>query len=206
MVQSTSAPNARDRLLFAALKLVREEGYDSTSVDDLCREAGVTKGAFFHHFASKEQLAVEGTKFWTKVTGAAFLGAAYHAHADPFDQLIGYVEFRRELLKGRSLAEFSCFLGTMVQEKYAASPAIRDACLEGIMSHASTVEEIIAAAKAHHCPEASWSPQSLALHTQTVIQGAFILAKATNDATTADDMIAHLKRYIELLFNKNRED
>jgi len=206
MAQTQTSAPARDKLLGAALKLVREEGYDSTSVDELCQEAGVTKGAFFHHFASKEQLAVEATKFWTKVTSQAFVAAEYHKFEDPLDQLIGYVEFRRELLKGRTLAEYTCFLGTMVQEKYATSPAIREACLEGIMTHAGTIEDIIIAAKARHCPNASWSPQSLALHTQAVIQGAYVLAKATTQMETADDMIVHLRRYIELLFHHAKED
>lgn len=192
--------------MFAALQLVREEGYDSTSVDDLCKAAGVTKGGFFHHFSSKEDLAVDATKLWTKVTGQAFANADYNGFEDPLDRLIGYVEFRRELLKGRTLAEFTCFLGTMVQEKYAASPAIREACREAIFSHAGTVEDMVSAAKARHAPGASWSAQSLALHTQAVIQGAFILAKATTDAQTADDMIVHLRRYIELLFHHAKED
>jgi TetR/AcrR family transcriptional repressor of nem operon len=196
----------RTKLLSAALQLVREEGYDGTSVDDLCRAAQVTKGAFFHHFASKEALAVEATRFWTEITGRAFAGADYNGFEDPLDRLIGYVEFRRELLKGRTLPEFTCFLGTMVQEKYATSPAIREACREAIFAHAGTVEEMIKAAKARHAPDAAWSAQSLALHTQAVMQGAFVLAKATNDVQTADDMIVHLRRYIELLFHHGNEN
>lgn len=39
-----------------------------------------------------------------------------------------------------------------------------------------------------------------ALHTQGVIQGAFILAKATGGAEIAADSIEHLRRYIEMLF------
>lgn len=201
-----STTETKTKLLAAALKLVREEGYDATTVDELCKTANVTKGAFFHHFASKEQLAVEATRFWTMVTGAAFAEAEYNKFEDPLDQLIGYVEFRRDLLKGRTLAEFSCFLGTMVQEKYATSPLIREACLEGIMTHAGTIEEMIKAAKAKHAPHALWSTQSLALHTQAVIQGAYVLAKATNSCETADDMIVHLRRYIELLFHHGNEN
>ncbi|MDP8998470.1 MAG: TetR/AcrR family transcriptional regulator, partial [Pseudomonadota bacterium] len=55
---------AKTRLLASAVKLVRESGYDATTVDELCLEAGVTKGAFFYHFQSKEALAVAATKFW----------------------------------------------------------------------------------------------------------------------------------------------
>ena len=49
---------ARVALLDAALSEILARGYSATTVDDLCRAAGVTKGAFFHHFDSKEALAV----------------------------------------------------------------------------------------------------------------------------------------------------
>ena len=196
----------KTRLLGAALNLVRHTGYDATSVDDLCKTANVTKGAFFHHFATKEQLAVEATQFWTEVTSQVFAAAEYNKFEDPLDQLIGYVEFRRQLLVGRSLPECTCFLGTMVQEKFESSPAIRAACFEGIAVHAENIEAIILAAKLKHAPKATWSPNSLALFTQATIQGAFVLAKAKNDVMLADDMIVHLRRYIELLFQHAMED
>jgi TetR/AcrR family transcriptional repressor of nem operon len=201
-----SKADTKTRLLGAALTLVRTNGYDATSVDDLCKAAGVTKGAFFHHFSTKEDLAVAAAGFWSDVTGQLFATAPYHAYEDPLDQLIAYVEFRRQLLDGRSLPECTCYLGTMVQEKFDSSPAIRSACYRGITGHAHEVEKIIAAAKARHAPDASWSPESLALHTQAVIQGAFVLAKAKNDVGLAADMILHLRRYIELLFHYAKED
>jgi AcrR family transcriptional regulator len=49
---------ARQKLLDATLALIRKKGYSSTSVDELCAQAGVTKGAFFHHFKSKDALAI----------------------------------------------------------------------------------------------------------------------------------------------------
>ena len=199
-------PSARVRLLGAALKLVREQGYDATSVDSLCGAAGVTKGAFFHHFASKEELGVAATQFWTQVTSQVFAQADYHRFEDPLDQLIGYVDFRIQLLEGRSLAECTCLLGTMAQEKFESSPAIRDACFEGIHIHATEVAKMIAAAKMRHAPQATWGVESLALYTQSVIQGAFVLAKAKNDVALAADMIRHLRRYIELLFHHAKED
>ena len=48
--------NARSKLLDAAIALIRQQGFSATTVDQLCGMAGVTKGAFFHHFASKDAL------------------------------------------------------------------------------------------------------------------------------------------------------
>ncbi len=201
----TGATSARTKLLDAALMLIRQRGYDGMAVDDLCREVGVTKGAFFHHFKSKEALAVAATVFWTEMTGQIFASASYQLLDDPLDRLLAYVDFRAHLLAGRTLPESTCLLGMLAQEKFDTSPVIRDACLAGINAHAETVAEMIAAAKKSYAPDAAWSPESLALYTQAAIQGAFVLAKAKNDAGVAVDMIKHLRRYIVLLFQPREE-
>jgi TetR/AcrR family transcriptional repressor of nem operon len=197
----TPAPAApsRQRLLDAALHEFRSRGYAATTVDDLCRAAGVGKGSFFHHFPSKEALALEAVGHWNAMTGALFAQAPYHAPADPRDRVLAYVDFRGALLQG-DLADFTCLLGTIVQETYDSHPALRDACRNGIELHADTLVDDIAKAKAKYAPDAGWSPQSLALFTQAALQGAFILAKAQGGAQAASDAVSHLRRYVESLF------
>jgi TetR/AcrR family transcriptional repressor of nem operon len=196
-----ATPDARRKLLDAALSLIRAQGYTATSVDELCRMAGVTKGAFFHHFESKEALGVAAADYWSEVTGRLFAAAPYHRHADPLDRLLGYVDFRKALLQGLP-AEFTCLAGTMVQETFATSPDIRDACDRSISDHAAKVEADIAEAMRDRGIDAGWTAASLAFHTQAVLQGAFILAKAKGGPAIAADSIEHLKRYIGLLFGR----
>ncbi len=194
---------ARQQLLAAAFSLIRAKGYSSTSVDELCAKAGVTKGAFFHHFKSKDALAVAAANHWSEITGAFFETAPYHAHSDPLDRVLGYLDFRKAILKGE-IAEFTCLVGTMVQEIYGTNPDIRDACGASISRHAARIETDIAAAMMRHRIRTRWTAESLALHTQAVLQGAFILAKATGDAAVAAASIDHLRRYIEMLFQPAR--
>jgi len=192
---------ARDRLLEAARDVIRARGFAATSVDDLCNAAGVTKGAFFHHFESKEALGVAAAAFWAETTSAFFAAAPYHDHADPLDRVLGYIAFRRTIIDG-DLAAFTCLVGTMAQEVYASHPAIREACAASIFSHAATIEPDIAAAMAAHGVGGELTAASLAVHTQAVLQGAFILAKATGDADVARDSVDHLARYVRLLFGR----
>ena len=198
---STSRPDARTRLLEAAVAIVRRQGFAATSVDELCREAGVTKGAFFHHFPSKEALGVAAAEHWSSTTAALFAAAPYHDHEDPLDRVLAYIDFRGALIADRAVPEFTCLVGTMTQEAYATSDAIRQACADSIFGHADTLVADIEAAILRYRIKPDWTAISLACHTQAVLQGAFILAKAKGDADFAHESVAHLRRYVELLFS-----
>jgi len=199
MSAATTHPDSRTRLLDAAMHLVRAQGYAATTVDDICRAAGLTKGAFFHHFKSKEDLALAAAAHFSAMAEEVFGAAPYRLFADPLDRLLGYVDFRSAIL-ARPIPEFTCLLGTMVQEAYDTHPAIRHACNAHIGAHAADVAKDIAAAKALYAPAATWSAESLALYTQAVLQGAFILAKAKNGSDVGRECLAHLRRYLEQLF------
>ena len=131
-----------------------------------------------------------------------FSTAPYRDLPDPVDRLLGYVDFRKAILKG-DLPEFTCLLGTMVQEAYGTHPAIRRACDTHVGAHAAEVAKDIAMAKALYAPSAQWSAESLALYMQAVLQGAFVLAKAKGGPEVARDCLAHLRRYLLQLFHRS---
>ena len=53
-----SEPKTKDKLIEAALRLMLAKGYPATTVDEICASAGVSKGSFYHFFATKEELAL----------------------------------------------------------------------------------------------------------------------------------------------------
>jgi TetR/AcrR family transcriptional repressor of nem operon len=201
--QQPGKSGARQKLIDAAILAIREQGYTATSVDDLCGRVGITKGAFFHHFKSKEALAIAAIEDWTERSSTLFEATPYRAHSDPLERILSYLDFRKALLVG-PLAEFTCLAGTMVQEVYASHPDIAKACEACICGHAAMLEVDIAAAMKRYRVRAHWTATSLSLHMQAVMQGAFILAKAGGGADAAIVTIEHLRQYIELLFKKER--
>lgn len=195
---------ARVGLLDAAATVIRSKGYAATTVDDLCAAAGVSKGAFFHHFESKEALAVAAADHWSTTTGALFDGADFHRHEHAADRVLGYLDLRSAIIDG-PLAEFTCLVGTMAQETFDSAPTIRDASGASILGHAATLEADIRTAliEAGFDGDVAAEARSLAVHTQAVIQGAFVVAKAGNDPDLARDSIRHLRRYMACRLDRN---
>ena len=137
---------SKTKLLDAAVHVIRAKGYAATTIDDICHKAGVTKGSFFHHFKSKDELALAAASHWGTMTDGFFAAAPYHKLQDPLQRLFGYVDLRGEILQGE-LPDYTCLLGTLVQETYATHPDIRAACDKGMSSHIAELTRDVEAAE-----------------------------------------------------------
>lgn len=196
---------ARIRLLDAARDLFRQKGYAGTSVEDICRAAEVTKGAFFHNFPGKQALGVAVAHYWHETTSAFFAGAPYHRSTDPLDRVLSYIAFRQSMIEGEA-SQYSCLAGTLVQEVHQSAPDIRQACAHAIFAHAATLEADIEAARQERGIDAGWSAAGLARHIHAVLQGGLVMAKAGQDPELARETLDHLARYIRQLFRLPMED
>jgi TetR/AcrR family transcriptional regulator, transcriptional repressor for nem operon len=193
---------SRTRLLDASLRVIRTKGYSATRVEDICEAAGLTKGGFFHHFKSKEDMAIAAAEHFAAMAESIFAVAPYRHKTDPLDRLLGYVDFRKSIIQGE-LPDYTCLLGTMVQETYETHPLIRKVCDRCISAHAATLVGDIQAAVRKYGLHPQWTIESLAFHIQSVIQGAFILAKAQQSSEVASGCLDHLRRYIACLFHRS---
>jgi TetR/AcrR family transcriptional regulator, transcriptional repressor for nem operon len=199
MVAVRTKSNTKARLLEAAVYTIRAKGYSGTTVDDLCHAAGVTKGGFFHYFTSKEEIAVAAADQFSLMADHLFTTAPYTNLVDPVERLLAYLDYRKAILLGE-LPEYTCLLGTMVQESYQTHPVIRDACEKHLDLHVAMLERDILEAMASRGIRGEWTAESLGVYMQAVIQGAFIFAKAKGGPDAAADCLDHLRRYLEFLF------
>ncbi|PKQ00493.1 MAG: TetR/AcrR family transcriptional regulator [Alphaproteobacteria bacterium HGW-Alphaproteobacteria-13] len=197
----TPRGSAREKLIAAAHQEVRRYGYTATTVDQICAAAGVTKGAFFHHFESKEALAVAAAQAWTERARPMFEMPPYTRLEDPLDRLLGHLDFRFSMLHG-PVDGFTCFIGTMVQDAYATSEPIRLACEASIAAYCDALLPDIEAAMERYGAPGGMTAMDLARHVQSVLQGGFVLAKTTNDPAIARESVAHLTRYVRMIFGR----
>jgi len=140
-------------------------------------------------------MVLEAVAHWGTWTDGIFETAPYAAAPDPRDRLFGYLDFRRDLLD-HTVPQFTCLMGTLVQETYATHPVVRAACDRGMSTHVAFLTRDIEAARLRYAPDAAWTAESVGYFIQAVLQGSFIFAKAKQDADVARGNLAHLRRYV----------
>ncbi|HEX5480142.1 MAG TPA: TetR family transcriptional regulator, partial [Dehalococcoidia bacterium] len=84
--QGERRATTRARLIEAALDVFALAGYEHAGVDDIAAAAGVSKGAFYFHFTTKQDILLELLRIWS-VRRTARLTAACHADGGPADRL-----------------------------------------------------------------------------------------------------------------------
>lgn len=188
-------------LLDAAAKLVLEEGFAATSVEDVCSAAGLTKGSFFHYFGSKEELASALLEDHVARRSKEFAAAPFQRLADPLRRVYGAVDYVAETCREEARAG-GCLLGNFAQELAFSHPGIRAACDDCFSGQAEWFARELAAAKRLHAPRASFDPAGLAEHWVAVAQGAVLLAKTKRDPGVAAKSLGHFKRYLKGLFER----
>ena len=85
-VQSVELPETKRKIVDAGVSHMRKQGFNATTVDDICSTAGVTKGAFFHYFKSKEDIAKATLQRFRETKAQEFQDASFRKLADPLDR------------------------------------------------------------------------------------------------------------------------
>lgn len=193
--------NARHALLGVGTELMRRSGYSATSVDEICTAAGVTKGAFFHHFPSKEALAKECLNQWQEHMATAHRGAAYQSLEDPVAKVLGAIDFMIEMMANPD-AEQSCLAGTTLQEVSATNPALRAAAHECLLAGQQYFQSLLDAACEDR--QLQLDTASLAEHWMSTVQGSLLLAKGARDPMVIQRNLTHFRSYLAALLNQPR--
>lgn len=192
MAQERSEATKRN-LIGAATELVRRKGYNATSVDDICQQAGITKGAFFHHYSSKEALVEAALSAWHDGVAEQLKDAPFQRLKDPRKRVLGFMDFfiaafsQPEMLK-------SCLAGTTVQEAAETHPRLRDAanhCFSGLEQSFGTL-----LAEATSSSRKKPDIAGLASLWVAVMQGSLILYKASRDEQVIARNLTQIRDHI----------
>lgn len=187
------AEATRGKLIETGTDLVRRQGYNATSVDDICKAAGITKGAFFHHFPSKEALMEACLLTWDQRMAAMEAGAEFQKARDPRKRVLGYMDTFFAIFDDPKVLK-SCPVGTAVQEAAHTHPGIQAAAKSCFASAGGRFQELLDAAAKGSRKKVDTA--SLAAFWMATLQGSLILYKANTDAAAFRKNLAHARDYI----------
>ena len=183
---------------------MRQKGFNATTVDDICAAAEVTKGAFFHYFKSKEDIARAAVERFGYGKGQDLHDAPFRNLADPLDRVYGRLDFIKESVGGDSRLTRGCLIGMLAQELSSTNAELRAVCHDLFVRMAEDFGQDLRQAKSIYAPDAGFDPGKLAVLFVSVFQGSSLLAKAADSNAVLIENIEQFRGYLQSLFGQRR--
>ena len=198
-VPNESGDSAREKLVAAAIELFRQHGFTATPVDRICTGAGVTKGAFFHHFKSKEAIAEAAVEEWCRRRVALYTEDLGDPNDDPLERFFRWIDglIRSVRRPGEGPV---CLLGMVAQEMAGEHEGMRELCRERLTGWTGLATQLLGAAKRVHRPRVDFDPEEVGWMLNSLWQGSLLVAKTRRDPEVVASNLSHARAYVEGLF------
>jgi TetR/AcrR family transcriptional repressor of nem operon len=198
--QTIELPETKRKILDAGVQIMRSKGFSATSVDDVCLGAGVSKGAFFHYFKSKDELARAAADIFSENNARQIHDAPFKRLTDPLARVFGRLDFVRELAGGSERVTKGCLIGMFAQELSSSHPELRRVCQESFCRVARDFEQDLTEAKAQYAPQAGFTPKRLALMYVAMVQGSLMMAKTADSNDILAENLEQFRQCLQSLF------
>lgn len=193
----------RENLLAAAERLILERGYAGTTIDDVLRATDLTKGAFFHHFKTKADLARAVAERYFENDMALFQEFSERADRlsdDPLERVIIFLRLFNEYLDGLGRPFPGCIFASYTYESHQFGPDVKDYISKSLDIWSGLFEQKLEALIQARPPKEKVTARQLAEMIVTAIEGGFMMTKAKNDPTWTQRQSNEFQRYLRLLF------
>jgi TetR/AcrR family transcriptional repressor of nem operon len=193
----------RQRILDSAHDLILQEGYAGTSIDQILAQSGVTKGAFFHHFASKDAMAGALFEKYLEADLRVFertFGRAERLTSDPLQQVLLTIGFMEEIYAPLESAHAGCLLASFAYQNELMTPERRDQSVASFMVWREAFEAKLREAESLYQPVVALDLEAVADMLSVVLEGGYIMSKLLDDGQLVVRYLRVLRSYFELAF------
>jgi len=189
----------RARILDAAETLMVRNGFAGTSVDQILTESGSSKGAFFHHFPSKQDLAVALMERYVEADlGQLRLAlAAVSEVADPVERALGFLAYFETWAEELISEDSACLYIAALSEQDLLDADIRGALQRGILTWRTEVAALLRAALAERPDAPPLDPDDLADHLFATFEGGFLLCRSLQSAAPMRAQLRVFRQLVE---------
>lgn len=200
----TAETSTRDRILDAAERLVHRHGFASTTVDAVIAAAPTSKGAFFHHFPTKSELGQALVARYARADAEVLehlLRAAEQISDDPAEQMVELIRDLERHVDDVALEQPGCLFVSFLYSREQVDPQTLTTIVDSVELWRGRLSSRLRMAARQHPPVINVDLTSLADHVFTVLEGGFVLARATGETARLRAQLGHLRRYLALVFD-----
>jgi TetR/AcrR family transcriptional repressor of nem operon len=195
----------REKILQEATRLFTLKGYHDTKLDEILRAAGVTSGAFFHHFRSKEELAFAVMDWYTEQRRHELTqieqGLRPAASADPLESVFRWLDATQERFRRRAARqEAGCIFGNLSTALSDTHAGFRERLAEAFDQMALDFKPRLDAAARQLCPQRRLDTLALARYIVAVMEGSILLARANQEPRFMARHFQFLKEHLRHAF------
>ena len=193
----------RTQIMDAAQELILSHGFAATSVDGLLERIGLTKGAFFHHFRSKDELAQALIERFAEQDAALLESTMERAERlarDPLQQVLVFVALLEELIAGAPSGNPGCLYASYAYEAGLFGERTHAVIREGMLRWRERIADKLRPAARHTPPRVAFDPDEAADMLLVVIEGAYVMSRELADPLLIVRQLRHYRNYLELAF------
>lgn len=195
--------STRDLLLAAAKKHVMQKGFAGTSIDDILKDTGLTKGAFFHHFKGKADLArelVEAYALGDLEMFRRFDRQSREASDDPLEQVLAFIEMFEAYISNSEDPAPGCMYAVYTYESRQFAPEVLDFVSDTLRQWTSIYVRKFQEVIDRYPPALAVTARELAEMIVAIIEGGLVLQRAHGDTDTTKRQSQQFRNYLRLLF------
>jgi TetR/AcrR family transcriptional repressor of nem operon len=174
----------KEEILQAGVELFWEKGYNASGINEITAAAGVPKGSFYNHFASKEQFAAEVISRYEKQPNPS-LDTLTDRSLSPKQRLIGYFDRQIALVESWDLQR-GCMLGNLTLEMSDHSPLIRSRLADAFDEWAASIEAVVTEGQESGEISLDMNPGVIARLLLDAWEGALVRARSERDSRSLD--------------------
>ena len=181
------------------------KGFAGTSVDDILRETGMSKGAFFHHFKSKADLADQLMRWYADgdlKMFRTFMAQAEATHDDPMDQLLQFLTDFETYLSDPENPPRGCMYALYTYEDDHFENDVKGFVAETLQTWTAMYIRKFQEVMDLYPPARPVTAKQLAEMIVSVIEGGLILQRAYGHMGMTARQSEQFRDYLTLLFPK----
>lgn len=198
-------PDTRDRIIDTAEALLFKQGFAGTSLNDVIKATDLSKGAFFHHFKGKDELAHAVLERWADKDVELFVEFVEKAAAlaeDPYQEAVIFVKLFEQWLAELDQPLEGCLFASFTYQSGRIEPSMRDYIKMRLSGWKASFRAIFQRLIEWSEPkQPDLTAEQLVEMYASIIEGGMLLSRAMEDKDYLERQLQQFRRHLALLFS-----